>query len=182
MDEIDYEQIVSAHYEGLYRFAMSLARKADDASELTQETFFRLLSKGSQIRDPEKVKAWLFTTLYRIFVGWKRREIHLPHYEISTVESELPALTPTACDQVDGQTALDALCAIEEHYRAPLVLFYLEDYSYRDIAEALDVPIGTVMSRLSRGKDLLRHLVTAQIAGTTGKVLPLNEAAFGRGR
>ena len=91
MNELDYEQAVNSPYEGLYRFAFSLAGNADDASELTQESFARLLAKGGQLRDHSKVKGWLFTTLYRIYLGWKRRETNLPHFEIASVESEIAA-------------------------------------------------------------------------------------------
>ena len=63
MDESDYEQTVALYYEHLYRFAYSLAGNANDAGELTQETYCRLLTKGGQIRDRAKVKSWLFTTL-----------------------------------------------------------------------------------------------------------------------
>jgi len=69
VNEADYEQAVNSFYEGLYRFAFSLADNSDDACELTQETFARLLAKGGQLRDHSKVRAWLFTTLYRTYLG-----------------------------------------------------------------------------------------------------------------
>jgi RNA polymerase sigma-70 factor, ECF subfamily len=94
VNEADYEQAVNSFYEGLYRFAFSLAGNADDACELTQETFARLFAKGGQLRDRSKVKAWLFTTLYRIYLGWKRRETQHPHLEIASVEDELPRSRP----------------------------------------------------------------------------------------
>lgn len=155
--EIDYEHVVTAHHESLYRFAFSLAGNSDDASELTQETYVRLLNKGSQLRDRSRVKSWLFTTLYRIFLGWKRRQRRFPHIEILSIENELPPLCPEMPDEMDGETAMDVVLELEEHFRVPLVLFYLQCLSYREIAEMLEVPIGTVMSRLSRGKALLRQ-------------------------
>jgi RNA polymerase sigma-70 factor, ECF subfamily len=155
--EIDYEHVVAVHHESLYRFAFSLAGNSDDASELTQETYLRLLNKGSQLRDRSRVKSWLFTTLYRIFLGWMRRERRFPHIEILSIENELPPLSPEMADEMDGETAMDCALELEEHYRVPLVLFYLYCLSYREIAEMLEVPIGTVMSRLSRGKALLRQ-------------------------
>ena len=157
VDELDYEQIVALHHESLYRFAFSLAGNPDDAAELTQEAYARLLNKSWQLRDQSRVKSWLCTTLYRIFLGWKRRESRFPHLEVLSVEKELPPLTPEIADQFDGEVAMDAALELEEHFRVPLVLHYLQCLSYREIAEVLNVPIGTVMSRLSRGKDLLRH-------------------------
>ena len=96
VDDLDYEQIVAAHHEPLYRFAFSLAGNPDDAAELTQETYVRLLTKGGQLRDRSKVKTWLFTTLYRIFLGWRRHATRFPHFEISAVEPELPHFTPAS--------------------------------------------------------------------------------------
>ena len=162
MDKLDYEQIVALHHENLYRFAFSLAGNPDDAAELTQEAYVRLLTKGSQLRDLAKAKTWLFTTLYRIFAGWKRHENRFQHLEIISVQDEIPALTPEIADEVDGETAMETALELEEHFRAPLVLYYLQSLTYREIAEVLDIPIGTVMSRLSRGKDLLRQRMASR--------------------
>ena len=160
--ELNYEQIVALHHENLYRFAFSLAGNPDDAAELTQETYFRLLNKSWQLRDRTRVKSWLFTTLYRIFLGWKRRENRFPHVEVMSVEHELPTLTPEMAAGMDGETAMDGALELEEHYRVPLVLYYLQCLTYREISELMEVPIGTVMSRLSRGKDLLRQRMMVQ--------------------
>ncbi len=157
MDELDYEQIVALHHENLYRFAFSLAGNADDAAELTQETYIRLLTKGGQLRDQARVKTWLFTTLYRIFASWKRHANRFPHLEIYSVEDELPAITPELADQMDRDSVMETALELDEHFRAPLVLYYLQNLTYREIAQVLDLPIGTVMSRLSRGKDILRQ-------------------------
>jgi len=162
VDELDYEQIVALHHANLYRFAFSLAGNADDAGELTQETYVRLLTKGSQIRDHARVKTWLFTTLYRVFTGWKRHANRFPHLELVSVEDELPVFSPEMADEVDGEAVMDTALELEEHFRAPLVLYYLQSLTYREIAEVLDIPIGTVMSRLSRGKDILRQRMASQ--------------------
>lgn len=161
MNEEDYERAVAAYYDALYAFGYSLAGNRDDACELTQETYCRLLTKGNQLRDLSKVKAWLFTTLYRVFLGWRERRARLPHFEIGSVEGELPVITPAHVDVLSNEAIRDALLSLEEHYRAPVMLFYMNDHSYEEIAEILDVPIGTVMSRLSRAKGLLRERLVA---------------------
>ena len=170
------ETTVEAHYQGLFAFALSLAGNRDDACELTQEAFCRFASKGHQLRDRAKVKTWLFTTLYRVFLGWKRRETRLPHVEMSSVESELPHLTPEAAEGADAGLVMDALLQLEDRYRTPLMLFYLEDHSYQEIADILDTPIGTVMSRLSRGKEQMRQMLTIGLAEKAPRVihLPVN--------
>jgi RNA polymerase sigma-70 factor (ECF subfamily) len=164
VDELDYEKIVALHHDDLYRFAYSLTGNADDACELTQESYYRLLSNERQLRDPTKIKAWLFTTLYRVFLGQKHRSARFPHLTISSVEHELPVLTPETVNELDGLLVMEALLEIDEHHRTPLMLFYLQSLSYREIAEILDVPIDTVMSRLSRSKVALRDHLAARAA------------------
>ena len=105
---MDIELAVETYHEGLFAFALSLAGNRDDACELTQETFCRFAGKGHQLRDQAKIKAWLFTTLYRVFLGWKRRESRLPHFEMSTVEHELPHLAPEVVEAIlDGRQPRD---------------------------------------------------------------------------
>lgn len=177
VNDLDYEQAVAAFYEALYAFGYSLAGNEDDACELTQETFCRLLTKGGQVRDPARLKSWLFTTLYRVFLGWKERQARLPHCEIGSVERELPAITPELVDRLENEAIRDALMELDEHYRLPLMLYYLEDHSYAEIAGILDVPIGTVMSRLSRAKALLRERLVARGIGVENNVVPIRQAS-----
>jgi RNA polymerase sigma-70 factor (ECF subfamily) len=166
VNETDYEDAVVNFYEGIYAFGYSLSGNEDDASELTQETFYRLLTKGAMVRDSSKVKSWLFTTLYRIFLGWEHRRALLPHFEISGVENEISPVTQEQMDVLLHNAVRDSLLEIEERYRAPLMLFYLNDHSYEEIATILALPIGTVMSRLCRGKTLLRQRLAARAIGT----------------
>jgi RNA polymerase sigma-70 factor, ECF subfamily len=166
-EPIDFEEAVNAHYQSLYRFALTLSHSESDACDLVQSAFERLLRKSEQLRDVTKVKTWLFTTLYRLFLEERRSADRFPQVEMEA--AELPPVESTAPEQIDGASVLKALNEVEEPFRAPLVLFYLEDHSYREIAEILGVPIGTVMSRLARGKTLLRAL----LADSEPKILPL---------
>jgi len=175
--EVDYEQAVNSFYEPLYGFAYSLSGNENDACELTQETFARLLSKSAQVREESKLKSWLFTTLYRVFLGWKSRERRLPHFEISSVEHELPPVAAELVDMMERDTVRDALLKIDERYRVPLMLYYLEEHSYEEIAELLEIPIGTVMSRLSRAKVLMRQCLAARSIGEQRTIVPLNPAS-----
>lgn len=174
----DFERIVQAHYEGLYRFAFTLVRSEAQACDLAQQTFYRWATKGRQLRDLSKVKTWLYTTLYREFLGSRRRENRFPHHELEAVDVELPVTPPDIVERLDGATVLEALSRVDELYRAPVALFYLEDHSYREIAEILEVPVGTVMSRLARGKAHLRQLLTEP--RETAKIirLPSTQTSF----
>jgi RNA polymerase sigma-70 factor (ECF subfamily) len=176
----DFEQIVDAYYAPLYRFALSLARSEPSAADLTQQTFYVWASRGHQLRDGAKVKSWLFTTLYREFLAMHRREARFPHADADDETEELPAETCSVADAIDGAAVVAALQQIDEVYRAPLVLFYLEEFSYREIAAVLAVPAGTVMSRLSRGKALLRKLLIREYDGVR-KIVPIELPREGKG-
>lgn len=160
-DSLDFKQLVDAHYEGLYRFAWSLAKNPADACDLVQQTFAIYAKKGSSLRDAGKVKSWLFTTLYREFLRRNRRDQNLSFQEPEVMQDHAAAVETPVGRQVDGQAALRALAHLPEKFRAPLTLFYLQDLSYKEIATILDIPIGTVMSRLSRGKEQLKDALTA---------------------
>jgi len=179
MENAEFEQLVNQHYEPLYRFALSLTRSEATACDLTQQTFYLWATKGHQLRDRTKAKSWLFTTLHREFLGSRRRETRFPHHEMESVDHELPTISSTVINDLDGSTVMDALLSVEELYRAPLMLFYLEDFSYLEIAENLDIPMGTVMSRLNRGKAQLREILADGKNRTAQKIIPLKEAQRG---
>jgi RNA polymerase sigma-70 factor (ECF subfamily) len=106
------------------------------------------------------VKTWLFTTLHREFLGSRRRQTRFPHMELDEAATELPVISPEAICRLDSQQVLTALAQVDAIYQAPVALFYLQDYSYKEIAEILDVPLGTVKSRLTRGLGKLHQLLT----------------------
>lgn len=170
-----FEQIVDSHYQGLYRFAMSMCRREATAQDLVQQTFLQWAKKGHTLRDASKVKTWLFTTIYREWLGIARRE---KKYEEVEFEPEQHGATQHDDDgenpRVDGATLQTALEELEPNYRAPLVLFYLKELSYRDIAETLGLPIGTVMSRLSRAKDSLRTILRRLEDSAASNIIPLS--------
>lgn len=176
MENAEFEQLVNQYYEALYRFALSLTRSEAASCDLTQQTFYLWATKGHQLRDRSKAKSWLFTTLHREFLGSRRRETRFPHHEMEAVDHELPSVSPTVVNDLDGGMVMDSLLQVDELYRAPLMLFYLEDFSYQEIAEQLDIPIGTVMSRLNRGKGQLRQLLAEGKPAKSEKIIPLNDA------
>jgi RNA polymerase sigma-70 factor, ECF subfamily len=156
---IDFEGLVSRYYGPLYQFAYSLAGTESDASDLTQQTFYIWATKGHQLRDHSRVKTWLFTTLHREFLNMRRRVVRFPHYELSEMDRELPAISPTMVNALDSARVVKLLGEVTEPYRAALILFYLEDCSYKEIAEILGIPLGTVQSRISRGMAQLQQLI-----------------------
>jgi RNA polymerase sigma factor (sigma-70 family) len=161
----EFTQLVDMHYAPLYRFALSLSRQPSTAEDLTQQTFLQWARKGSTLRDATKAKTWLFTTLYREWLGVARRESRFVTEEFNeeTAENTVEEVAEET-GPVDAALVMDSLGRLPETYRAPVVLFYMKEMAYRDIAEVLDIPLGTVMSRLSRGKDLLRKELRAAMA------------------
>jgi RNA polymerase sigma factor (sigma-70 family) len=154
--DLNFERLVQEHYRGLYQFAFSLTRRENEASDLVQQTFYIWATKGHQLRDASKVKTWLFSTLHREFLKIRRHQDRFPHVELDQAGKEAPSISPGIINEMDGTTVVQALEQIDELYRAPLALFYLEEHSYKEIADILDVPIGTVQSRIARGKTQLQ--------------------------
>lgn len=161
----------------LYRFALSLSRRESDAMDLTQQTFYLWALKGHQLREPSKVKTWLFTTLYREFLGTVRRDDRFVETDEGLLLAEPAHIDSTVVNQLDAGVVQKALLQLDEKFRAPLALFYLEQHSYREIAEILEVPIGTVMSRISRGKAELRKQLTDASERAARKVVPWKEVS-----
>ena len=156
----EFGELVAQHYAPLYKFAFSLTRAEADASDLTQQTFYVWATKGHKLRERSKVKTWLFTTLHRIFLQARRRQTRFPHCGLDGVAPEdLRVSSPTSDDHMDSAQVLRALAQVDEVYQGAVALFYLEDCSYREIAEILEVAQGTVKSRIARGITQLRHLM-----------------------
>lgn len=155
-----FETIVDDYYEPLFRFAMSLTHAESDAWDLTQHTFYVWATKGYQLRDRTKIKTWLFTTLHRTFLVGRRRQSRFFHHALEDVCEQLPAVSPDFADHVDSSQVLAALARVDEIYRASVALFYLEDYSYKEIAAIIEAPIGTVKSRIARGIAQLRAILS----------------------
>lgn len=158
ISEWDYREVVDEWYVPLYRFALSLSN-VSDAKDLTQETFEVFLQKSWHIRDREKVKSWLFTTLYRRFLQRVYRGKKWREYDLDVIESLPDEISGEVCGNHDRVVVMEALSLLDERFRGPLVLFYLQDLSYKEIAGVLDIKIGTVMSRLARAKRYLRKML-----------------------
>lgn len=170
----EFEQLVDAHYQALYRFAMSLAKNPDTASDLVQQTFCIWAQKGHQLRERSRAKTWLFTTLHREFLSLARKSKRYSDQELTqTAADRLESSEDETDRQMDGQRAIELLGGLDETFRAPIALFYLQQHSYKEIAEILDIPIGTVMSRISRAKEMLRRRMTSEPATAPKNLLQM---------
>lgn len=148
-------QLVSEHHAAVYRYAFRLTGAVCDAEDLTQQTFLAAHQSLTQLRDPANARAWLFTILRHAYskLASKRVPLSATPYDIDleAVPEELPE-EPL----IDHERLQEALNELPDEFKLVLMLFYFEDCSYREIAERLSVPTGTVMSRLARAKARLR--------------------------
>ncbi len=160
------ERLVEEHYIGLYRYAYRLTGSEADAEDLTQETFCKAQMNLSQLRAKDREKNWLFTILRNAYLHRVRSE---KQHAVSLDQvGDVPDNLPEALPDVDPDQLQQALGELPEVYRTPILLYYFEDFSYRDIAEQMDLPIGTVMSRLARAKTWLRSRLLAPDAAPLG--------------
>ena len=160
----EFEILVKLYYRDLYRFGLSLTASEAEAADLTQETFYIWANKGHQLRNSAKAKAWLFTTLHREFLKICRHRNRFVHEPIDDNSPELPQVSADCVDRIDTETLLTVLSRVDETNRAPLVLYYMEDLSYAEIAEVLGIPLGTVQSRIARAKIKLFRFLTETTA------------------
>ncbi|MHB1036977.1 MAG: RNA polymerase sigma factor [Pirellulales bacterium] len=151
---MDVAQLVAEHHESLYRYAYRLTGEIHDAEDLTQQTFLVAQAKLDQLREAEKAKSWLFTILRHCYLRSHRRQPPMPFGNLADLEA-IPQ-NGGADDEVDPERLQAAINELPDEFKVVLVLYYFEDCPYREISEKLDLPIGTVMSRLSRAKSHLR--------------------------
>jgi RNA polymerase sigma-70 factor (ECF subfamily) len=158
----EFEELVNLYYRDLYRFGLSLTRSEADAADLTQQTFYIWANKGHQLRVNGSVKRWLLTTLHREFLQLHRRQEKFNELTMEEMLDNNVIDHNGAVSGVDVERMIDCLAAIPETYRAPLVLYYLEDLAYKEIAEVLELPLGTVQSRIARAKTQLLQMLDGE--------------------
>lgn len=145
----------------LRRFALSLTRHASNADDLVQNCLERALGNVADKRPDGDLRAWLFTILYRQFVDNHRRSRRYARMlEFFTGRDDTQ---PSTERTVLAQSTLEAFDQLATEQRALLLWVSVEGLSYKQVAEILDVPIGTVMSRLSRARNALRQLSEGEI-------------------
>lgn len=155
------ESLVDQHYVPLYRYAYRLSGSAADAEDLTQDTFCKVQLKLAQLRDATRARAWLFSILRNAYLHRLRARKQADAVSLEDIGEPADEM-PDPLPDLDPEQLQNALNELPEAFRTPVILFYFEDFSYRDIAEQMELPMGTVMSRLARAK---AHLRTRLLAG-----------------
>jgi RNA polymerase sigma-70 factor (ECF subfamily) len=148
--------LVEAHYAALYRYAYRLSGSSQEAEDLTQETFCLAQNKLHQLREQDRAKSWLFSILRNAYLHRLRLSKQEKHVSLDGI-GDIPDRLPDPLPALDSAQLQKALNELPEAFRTPLILYYFEEFSYRDIAEQMNMPLGTVMSRLARAKTYLRQ-------------------------
>ena len=167
----EFHRSVEQEIPRLRRYARALTRNADRADDLVQDTLVRAIAKAHLWQPGTDIRAWLFTIMHNQNVNEVRRAIR-DHANVDMEEcAKLVATTdPTASRQL--RELERALAQMLEEQRQVILLVGLEGMSYEDAAAILNVPIGTIRSRLSRGRDVLRKLLDMDERGTPAAALP----------
>ncbi len=165
----DHESAITLHIPRLRRYARALTGDRNAADDLVQDTLERALSRFQLWRQGSDLRAWLFTIMHNIFVNQARSRMRHPHEALD--ESAADALQAREPDWAELRGIDDALSRLPVEQRAVLLLVGLEQFTYDEAARVLDIPLGTVMSRLSRGRERLRLILAGDPRAVTLKVV-----------
>jgi RNA polymerase sigma-70 factor (ECF subfamily) len=168
----EFERLTLPHLKSLYRLAVRLTGSTTASEDLVQETYLKALQAFPALRSPGSVRPWLFQILSRLVTDGQRvssREVPIEDtdaldrfslYDRIAEEDPFPysdRLHDDFLAQFQDEDVRRALQALPQVYRVPLVLLYAEEMTYREITEVLGCPMGTVMSRLHRGRKMLER-------------------------
>ncbi|MBI4291519.1 MAG: sigma-70 family RNA polymerase sigma factor [Betaproteobacteria bacterium] len=151
--------LVVEYIPNLRRYARALVRDRDAADDLVQDTLERASNKLLLWRPGSDMRAWLFTIMHNVFINQRRKH----RFEVALDCDDLPelAVMPTQAQGIELADIEKALQGISAEQREVLLLIAVEEMSYDEVAKTLSIPIGTVMSRLSRARERLRQLMNA---------------------
>jgi len=156
---MDLARLVSDHHEVLYRYAFRLTGSQADAEDLTQQVYLIAYVKLNQLRDPASARSWLYTILRNAYLKSRRAHVPLP---ASSIELDMNCVSDEiANESLDLEGLQAAMDELSEEFKLVVMLYYFEQRSYREMAEILDIPLGTVMSRLARARSRLRSRLVA---------------------
>lgn len=170
LNQKDFEKLALPLLDPLYNFARWMCRDGDEARDLVQETFAKALKGMASFRDGTNFRAWMFRILRNTFLtsrtGLERRNTVQESEEgfgDTVAAHDTPELALVR--RADTELVQQAIAALPPAFQEVVILADLEELKYQEIADALDIPIGTVMSRLARARRLLREHIVAALSG-----------------
>lgn len=152
---VEIAQLVADHHAAVFRYAYRLTGVTCDAEDLTQQAFLAAHVNLDQLREPEHSRGWLFAILRSCYLRMCRQRRPIAAANLDLDLNTLPDKLPDEL-VVDSDELQQAINELPDEFKPVVLLFYFEGCSYREISEKLNVPTGTVMSRLSRAKARLR--------------------------
>jgi RNA polymerase sigma-70 factor (ECF subfamily) len=155
-----FNNLILPHRPSLYGPAYALTRSTTDAEDLVQDTLVRAYARFETFRPEGSPRAWLHTIMRNLFFNQHRKIVREPKtlpIEENLIAPTLPSPERQVLGQMEGEAALKAIHLLPSEYREVLLLSDVEGLSYQDIAERLRIPIGTVRSRLSRGRKRIQQ-------------------------
>jgi RNA polymerase sigma-70 factor (ECF subfamily) len=164
-----FEEVAMPHMNDLFRAASSMLGSRSEAEDIVQETYLQAWKSFHRFTPGTNCRAWLFKILFHVVQHHRRKwfKFRIVKEEEENLETTLVYEPPVAQDLSD-EDVLAAFRQIPQAYREVVLLSDVYDFTYKEIHETLDIPIGTVMSRLSRGRQLLR----AQLSDFAGAAVP----------
>jgi RNA polymerase sigma-70 factor (ECF subfamily) len=186
-DDAEFARAALSHIDSLYGTALRLTRRAADAEDLVQDTYLKAFRSAHQFEAGTNLKAWLFTILHNTFRNIRRHDgrspVEVDSEAVERAANEGPA--DQSPEQILSRQTLDAdlqgaLDALPDAFRQAVWLRDVEELSYAEIARVLEVPIGTVMSRISRGRRALSEGLQARRATASRPALGMGMRAGAR--
>ncbi len=150
---------VAALRERLFRTAYAWCHNREIAQDLTQEAMLKAIEKAAQLKDPGAIDAWIFSILVNCHRSHLRRKLAVEEYADDSEFAIDDGLSPEQASEIEGLVAQvqRAISSLGMKQRQVLILVDIEEFSYTEVASILDVPIGTVMSRLNRARRQLKQ-------------------------
>lgn len=158
MKEEIFQNEAMQHIDDLYRTAKRLTMNQTEADDLVQETYMQAWRSFASYEPGTNCRAWLYKILFNKFDHLRRKKYTQAKYfeEADELVYATAAGTPSVPDHLTDKQVLTALSALPEHYRSVVLLADVHEFDYKEVAEILDIPMGTVMSRLSRARAQLK--------------------------
>jgi len=162
----DFEAAAMPQMDDLYRTARRILGSQTEAEDVVQETYLQAWKSFHRFEPGTNIRAWMFKIMFHTIDHHRRKAFRLVTLK-EDEEFRFDQLTyePPIPQEIRDEDLLAALDQVPEHYRAVILLVDVQEFSYKEVAEALGVPIGTVMSRLNRGRKMLRTALTESTAG-----------------
>jgi len=154
---VDFETVAMPHLNDLYRVARRTAGNSSDAEDIVQETYLQAWKSFHRFEPGTNIRAWLFKILFHVASHHRRKVFRFKQADITDdMVAETIAYEPGPLPNLQDEEVLEALDKVPQNYRTVILLADVQEFSYKEVADIMQIPIGTVMSRLNRGRKILR--------------------------